>query len=242
MLTPASEGLFHARNRHYHPRLGRFIQRDPNETGQPLLTALAFNGQTLSILVGGFDVQSLYGDGVNLYAAFGSNPIGNNDPLGLFSYLDSLGVAAIQGELRELDAVRIRLGTALVAGVLGSVIVSGQWGVGGGLTGAGFDLFLDGIEAMISGSHALGEVLMAAGEATAAAIFASERDFAGKTVGAIIATCKKGSILRAPLPPDGPGWKEILQKTWDEIVEAAKRGKRWAKTVKKLLTDSRFDK
>ncbi|MCK6499052.1 MAG: putative toxin, partial [Nitrospira sp.] len=60
-----------------------FIQRDPNETGRPLLTALAFNGQTLSILVGGFDVQSLYGDGPNLYAAFGSNPIGNNDVLGL---------------------------------------------------------------------------------------------------------------------------------------------------------------
>ena len=33
-LTPGAEGLYHNRNRHYAPVLSRFVQRDPNETGE----------------------------------------------------------------------------------------------------------------------------------------------------------------------------------------------------------------
>ena len=68
------------------------------------------------------------------------------------------------------------------------------------------------------------------------------RKYAGMTVGQIIAKDKKGSIMSAPLPPGGPGWDEILRMLWEEIEQAARSGQRWAKTVKKLLTDRRFDK
>jgi RHS repeat-associated protein len=53
---------------------------------------------------------------------------------------------------------------------------------------------------------------------------------------------KKGSIMQAPLPKGSPSWKEIMNMTMEEIEKAAKAGKEGFKTIKKLLTDSRFDK
>jgi len=79
--------------------------------------------------------------------------------------------------------------------------------------------------------------------AVAEGLFESLREeFAGKAVATIIALYKVGSIQNTPMPQGGPGWKEILKKTWEEIVDAARKGEKWAKTVKKLLTDRRFDK
>jgi len=51
----------------------------------------------------------------------------------------------------------------------------------------------------------------------------------------IISQSKKGSINRR-----FPG--EMLEKTMEEIARLAKAGDRAARTAKKLLTDSRFDK
>ena len=51
-LTPNAAGLYYNRNRWYSPELGRFVQRDPNETATPILTALASNGESLSVLFG----------------------------------------------------------------------------------------------------------------------------------------------------------------------------------------------
>ncbi|MCK6499055.1 MAG: hypothetical protein L6Q38_06195, partial [Nitrospira sp.] len=158
VLTPASEGLFHARNRHYHPRLGRFIQRDPNETGQPLLTALAFNGQTLSILVGGFDVQSLYGDGPNLYAAFGSNPIGNSDPLGLSWGIEDDVDEAIANYTAEVIGFVAALGSYISTGLdIGLLIGEFAFAMNpvGGAVMAGLDLWRNGLTLTSVGSAVL---------------------------------------------------------------------------------------
>jgi len=83
-LSPTDgAGLYFNRNRFYSPTLGRFIQRDPNETALPILTALATNAETLAVAFGPFDAQVLYANGPNLYQYEGSNPVNNRDPSGL---------------------------------------------------------------------------------------------------------------------------------------------------------------
>ena len=82
-ITSANEGLYYARNRFYSSTLGRFIQRDVNETALPTITALAMNGRAMSILMSGLDAQGLYGDGMNLYQFAGNNPVNRRDPFGL---------------------------------------------------------------------------------------------------------------------------------------------------------------
>ena len=53
---------------------------------------------------------------------------------------------------------------------------------------------------------------------------------------------KHGSLKNAPLPRGSPGWDEIQDLTWEEIEDGVKRGKNGYRTIKKLLSDSRFDK
>ena len=47
-LTPGAEGLYHNRNRRYAPVLSRFVQRDPNVTGEEnvSLTYLALSASS----------------------------------------------------------------------------------------------------------------------------------------------------------------------------------------------------
>jgi hypothetical protein len=66
-------------------------------------------------------------------------------------------------------------------------------------------------------------------------------EYAGKTVGEILKG-KKGSVKSAPLPPGSPSWNSILSKTWEEIDRAARVGEPGYATIRKLLTDARFDR
>ena len=61
------------------------------------------------------------------------------------------------------------------------------------------------------------------------------------TVGEVLKG-KKGSITNAPLPEGSPSWDDVRGKTMDEIEKAAKAGTPGYKTIKKLLTDKRFNK
>lgn len=53
---------------------------------------------------------------------------------------------------------------------------------------------------------------------------------------------KKGSIKNAPLPPGGPNWNDLLEKTLKEIKELANKGVKGFKEIYKLLTDGRFNR
>jgi hypothetical protein len=53
---------------------------------------------------------------------------------------------------------------------------------------------------------------------------------------------KKASVRTAPLPPGSPSWSEFESMTWEEIDEGARRNLPGYKTVRKLLTDQRFDR
>ncbi|MBX3110322.1 MAG: hypothetical protein KF743_14165 [Fimbriimonadaceae bacterium] len=86
-LIPFAHLVVQMRNRAYMPQLGRFLQPDPNATALTLIEATSFHGRGMGgmgALVAAFDVQGLYGDGMNLYAYLGSNPWMRADPLGLF--------------------------------------------------------------------------------------------------------------------------------------------------------------
>jgi hypothetical protein len=66
-------------------------------------------------------------------------------------------------------------------------------------------------------------------------------DNSGKTVREILKG-KQGGIKTAPLDPGSPSWDEILDLSWEEIVDRAKRRVPGYKTLKKLLSDKEYDK
>ena len=65
--------------------------------------------------------------------------------------------------------------------------------------------------------------------------------FDGKTVREVL-SLKKGSVRAAPLPPGAPGWDAILDTTWAEMSAAADAGLPGFRTMRKLLSDTRFDR
>lgn len=53
---------------------------------------------------------------------------------------------------------------------------------------------------------------------------------------------KKGSIKQAQLPENAPTWDELSNTTWEEIEAAAEANIPGYRTIRKLLSDKRFDK
>ena len=53
---------------------------------------------------------------------------------------------------------------------------------------------------------------------------------------------KKGSIKRAPLPPDSPSWDEVLDLPLSELERRADANEPGYRTIRKLLKDKRFDR
>jgi hypothetical protein len=66
-------------------------------------------------------------------------------------------------------------------------------------------------------------------------------DYAGMTVAEIL-LLKRAAIKNAPLEEGSPGWDDIMDLTWEEIVKRQKRREPGFKTFHKLLKDTRFDK
>jgi hypothetical protein len=65
--------------------------------------------------------------------------------------------------------------------------------------------------------------------------------YAGRLVRDILKE-KKASVRQAPLPPGSPSWSELEAMYWEEVEDGARANKLGFKTVRKLLTDGRFDK
>jgi len=64
---------------------------------------------------------------------------------------------------------------------------------------------------------------------------------AGRTVREILER-KQMSVVRAPLPPGSPAWEDIMEVTWEEIDRRARRREPGYSTIRKMLSDRRFDK
>lgn len=65
--------------------------------------------------------------------------------------------------------------------------------------------------------------------------------FLGMAVWKILES-KKSSIRRAPLEPGSPSWDEIETLTWEEIDRRAQQSLPGYRTIRKLLSDRRFDR
>lgn len=63
----------------------------------------------------------------------------------------------------------------------------------------------------------------------------------GQTVAEIL-TRKKSSIRSAPLEKGSPSWDDILDMMWEEVVQRAKQREPGFRTIRKLLSDGRFDR
>ena len=55
--------------------------------------------------------------------------------------------------------------------------------------------------------------------------------YAGKQVREILKG-KRGSIRQAPLEPNSPAWDDILDLTWEEVVEKAEADEPGFRTIK----------
>lgn len=65
--------------------------------------------------------------------------------------------------------------------------------------------------------------------------------FAGMRV-SVILLLKLGSVRTAPLPAGSPAWADLEAMTWEQVADGARRDLPGFKTVRKLLTDQRFDR
>ncbi len=104
-LAPVA-GLYHNRNRTYHPGLGRFLQKDPNGTGNSRLMNLHKQGAAAAVAGMQFDARSLYRDGLNVYHYARSSPVFGTDPAGLFFGITDISVtSALQNGMRTAETV-----------------------------------------------------------------------------------------------------------------------------------------
>ncbi len=120
-----SEMLLHARNRVYHPGLGRFLQLDPNMTGLPTANASSMSGSSPSIAAPGIDLEHLYTDGPNLHAFVGGNPLNRRDPSGLiFGGIGGGLMAGLNGAEMALDGAQQGLYAAGMGASLNDMLMN----------------------------------------------------------------------------------------------------------------------
>jgi hypothetical protein len=82
-LAPSAFGLYQNRNRTFAPGIGRFLQRDPNASGQPTTIGAFFGAPPIAANLP-FDPDALYADGLHSSQYLGSSPALRHDPRGLF--------------------------------------------------------------------------------------------------------------------------------------------------------------
>jgi hypothetical protein len=109
-LIPGAKLIAYARNRTYAPGLGRWLQQDPNASGQSVRDVIAYHGLSPVPQTASTDVQFRLSDGINLFSFARSNPVIHSDPTGLFvgSFLPGPedlvmgGFRALRGGLEEM--------------------------------------------------------------------------------------------------------------------------------------------
>ena len=170
--------------------------------------------------------------GINLYQFNGNNPVTYTDPFGL---CPKDGVEAVL--CNAIEATSTALGAAVGCAIgctTGALVTAGSGGLALPAGAAVTTVAIGGGATIGLGVGKLVTNVLFADAAGTPAGGAGEQP-KSPTAQEIISQSKKGSINRR-----FPG--EMLGKTMEEIERLAKAGDRAARTAKKLLTDSRFDK
>ena len=89
-------GLYFTPGRYYDPILGRWLQRDPNQTAMLINSAMASNGQTMAVLAS-LSATGQYNDGLSLYGYLRNNPFNGVDPAGSMTLTELASTMGIQG-------------------------------------------------------------------------------------------------------------------------------------------------
>jgi hypothetical protein len=121
-LVSGAFGLFENRNRSYSPTLGRFMQDDPNGSGQVFMNSLARLGEALNSEISTVHLDLMYPDGLNAHLYLRANPFSAQDPTGRFS-ISIMIITVFLG-------VTIGGGVGTVAGGLGSLAGGGSFWTG----------------------------------------------------------------------------------------------------------------
>ena len=82
-LIPGAKLISYARNRTYSPHLGRWLQQDPNASGQAVVEEVRFHGHAPGMWTVSAELGGCLGNGLGLFAYLGSNPLARFDPTGL---------------------------------------------------------------------------------------------------------------------------------------------------------------
>jgi hypothetical protein len=114
------------RNRQYLPRLGRFLQPDPNATGVAVQPSLAYGGSALPTPDPYVDLHSWAADGTNPLAYALSDPVNGADPTGLF-WGGMLGALGTGMEMMDLASDEIDAGFTGVLGGLGLIMMVDEY-------------------------------------------------------------------------------------------------------------------
>ena len=69
----------------------------------------------------------------------------------------------------------------------------------------------------------------------------AQHKHSGKTVAEILEE-KRASIKDAELEEGSPSWDDILNLSWEEIIDRAKKREPGFQTIKKLLSKGEYDK
>lgn len=160
LIGNTCEFVYHSRNRLYSPQMGRFLARDPNGLGLPVLESLAYGGMALSALGIAPDVMTHFGDGMNTHGAYGLSPFMRTDPTGLFT-LPQVGAAmGVQGLIGGLiggylnrngpGGMLLGFGLGATAGAMGAAAGFGAV--------AAFGASASGLYAVIAGGAVAGGV------------------------------------------------------------------------------------
>ncbi len=116
-LAVGADLLGNARNRVYSPRLGRWVQRDPNGTGQTTANGQAKHGSVFEFSTASFLLARHQNDGPSAYGYLRQSPMSGTDPLGLFFFPETLETVRQQAsqfkddlqKVGMVDAVRMVL-------------------------------------------------------------------------------------------------------------------------------------